>query len=77
LLVTVCVLNHWRLTDLLDYYRFTEHALVQMLATPDRLRLIELQPDNRIKLLVAPNFGWLCARRKWTGRSVVCSCWSL
>jgi len=32
---------------------------VQMLAKLDRLRLIELQPNNRIKLLVAPNFAWL------------------
>jgi len=33
--------------------------LVQMLARLDKLKIIELQPNNRIKLLVAPNFGWL------------------
>jgi hypothetical protein len=59
LVVTVCVLNRWRFEDIIDYYVFEEHQLVQMLAQLDRLRLIELQPNNRIKLLVAPNFGWL------------------
>ncbi|MFV0276252.1 MAG: helix-turn-helix domain-containing protein [Parahaliea sp.] len=59
LVVTVCVLNHWRFEDILGFYVFEQHQLVRMLARLDRLRLIELQPNNRIKLLVAPNFGWL------------------
>lgn len=59
LLVTVCVLNRWNFENILEYYVFEEHQLVQMLAKLDRLRLIELQPNNKIKLLVAPNFGWL------------------
>ncbi len=59
LVVTVCVLNRWSFENILEFYVFEEHQLVQMLAKLDRLRLIELQPNNRIKLLVAPNFGWL------------------
>lgn len=59
LVVTVCVLNRWSFENILDAYIFEQHELVQMLAKLDRLRLIELQPNNRIKLLVAPNFGWL------------------
>jgi hypothetical protein len=59
LVVTVCVLNRWSFENILEFYVFQEHQLVQMLAKLDRLRLIELQPNNRIKLLVAPNFGWL------------------
>lgn len=59
LVVTVCVLNRWSFANILRFYIFSEHELVQMLARLDRLRLIELQPNNRIKLLVAPNFGWL------------------
>ncbi|MBN7796600.1 helix-turn-helix domain-containing protein [Parahaliea mediterranea] len=59
LVVTVCVLNRWRFEDILSFYVFDQHQLVRMLARLDRLRLIELQADNRIKLLVAPNFGWL------------------
>ena len=59
LVVTVCVLNRWSFDNILAFYVFEEHQLVQMLAKLDRLRLIELQPNNRIKLLVAPNFAWL------------------
>ena len=59
LVVTVCVLNRWSFENILEVYIFEQHELVQMLAKLDRLRLIELQPNNRIKLLVAPNFGWL------------------
>jgi transcriptional regulator with XRE-family HTH domain len=59
LLVTVCVLNRWTFQDILDFYTFTEPELVQLMARLDRLRLIELLPGNRIKLLVAPNFNWL------------------
>jgi transcriptional regulator with XRE-family HTH domain len=59
LLVTVCVLNRWSYAEILQYYIFGEHQLVQMLAKLDRLRLIELQANNRIRLLVAPNFSWL------------------
>lgn len=59
LVVTVCVLNRWSFDNILEFYVFEKHQLVQMLAKLDRLKLIELQPNNRIKLLVAPNFGWL------------------
>jgi len=59
LVVTVCVLNRWHFEHILEYYVFEQHELVQMLAKLDRLRIIELQPNNRIKLLVSPNFGWL------------------
>jgi hypothetical protein len=59
LVVTVCVLNRWSFDNILEFYVFEKHQLVQMLAKLDRLRLIELQPNNRIKLLIAPNFGWL------------------
>jgi type III secretory pathway component EscS len=59
LVVTVCVLNHWTFEDILSFYVFDMHQLVQMLAKLDRLRLIELQPNNKIRLLVAPNFSWL------------------
>lgn len=59
LLVAVSVLNRWSYAQLRDFYLFDEHQLLQMLVRLDRLRMIELLPNNRIKLLVAPNFGWL------------------
>jgi hypothetical protein len=59
LLVAVCVLNRWSFDNIVEYYVFKPHELIQKLAQLDRLKIIELQANNRIKLLVAPNFGWL------------------
>ncbi len=58
LLITVCVLNRWTLAQILGYFRIPESHCIRQLAKLDRLKLIELLPRNRIKLLVAPNFKW-------------------
>lgn len=57
-LVTVCVLNRWSLDEILSYFNITESACVRHLAKLDRLKVIELLPGNRIRLLIAPNFSW-------------------
>lgn len=57
-LVTVCVLNRWTMDDILSYYHISETECVRHLAKLDRLKLIELMPGNRIRLMVAPNFSW-------------------
>jgi transcriptional regulator with XRE-family HTH domain len=59
LLVTVCVLNHWRFEDIVASYRLNEAEVIQALLRLDRLGLIRLQPENRVKLLVARDFTWL------------------
>jgi len=59
LVVTVSVLNRWQFDEIMAQYTFGEHELIQMLAKLDRARLIELQPGNRIKVLVAAIFSWL------------------
>ncbi|WP_457675966.1 helix-turn-helix domain-containing protein [Thiolapillus sp.] len=58
LLVAVCVLNRWSFDELLDYFCFGEHRLINLLMRLDRLKMIELLPGNRVKLRVAPNFKW-------------------
>jgi len=58
LLVTVCVLNKWTMREIIEYYDLSETTCIQKLAKLDRLKIIDLLPGNRIKLLVAPNFGW-------------------
>jgi len=59
LLVCVCVLNRWTMPEIIDFYELNESQCIQKLAKLDRLKIIELLPGNRIKMLVAPNFGWL------------------
>ncbi len=58
LMITVYVLNRWSMDDIIRHYQFSEVECIRYLAHLDRLRIIELQPGNRIKLLVAPNFKW-------------------
>ena len=40
LLVTVCILNRWTLTDLMDYFHLTKTRCINHLAKLDRLRQI-------------------------------------
>jgi DNA-binding Xre family transcriptional regulator len=58
LLVTVCVLNRWTMQDMVERFHLSEAQCIQHLAKLDRLRLIELLPKNRVKVLVARNFKW-------------------
>jgi hypothetical protein len=59
LLVTVSVMNGFSYQDLLNEYNLGEAECTRKLAKLDRLRIIELLPNNRIKLLIAPNFKWV------------------
>lgn len=58
-LVAVCVLNHVSLEQILATYELTKAECIQLLARLDHLGFIQLQPDNRIRLLVSPGFAWL------------------
>lgn len=57
-LVAVSVINGHTLEDLLGLYDLTEAQCIQQLAKLDRLKILELLPGNRIRMLVAPNFNW-------------------
>lgn len=59
LLVTVCALNRWTLNEILQHFTITEPQAIRCLARLDRLKIIELLPGNRIKLLISANFQWL------------------
>jgi hypothetical protein len=58
LLVAICIFSHWQFEQILAEYRFTESELTQLLVKLDRLRIIELLPLNRFKLVVDKNFTW-------------------
>lgn len=58
-LVTVCVINHWTFEEMLNYYNLTKHECIRYLAELDKLKLIELLPKNKIKLLISPRFSWI------------------
>lgn len=59
LLIAVSVINGFSFEDLTGQYKISETECIQKLAQLDRVKLIELLPGNRIRLLVSPNFNWL------------------
>jgi hypothetical protein len=58
-LVAVCALNQVSLEQIVQKYDLTEAECVGLLARLDRLKFIELQPGNRVRLLVSRTFSWL------------------
>lgn len=59
MLVLVCMFNHWTLAQITEFYAIGEAECVGKLIRLDQLRLIELMPGNRLRLLVGQNFKWL------------------
>ena len=59
LLMAFLVVNGWMSEEIENHYDFSEHDMIRYLARLDRLKLIELLPGNRIKLLISHNFAWL------------------
>jgi len=59
LLVAVCVHNRLDFEEIVAGYHLTEAEIIRCLARLDRLGIIELLPENRIKLLIDENFDWL------------------
>jgi DNA-binding Xre family transcriptional regulator len=53
------LLNKWSFEEVLATYTITEHEAIRLMATLDRLRIIDLLPGNRYKLLVSRKFRWL------------------
>ncbi len=58
LLVTYLALNRWQFGEMTKYYDINPHELVQLLAKLERLKILQLLPLNRIRLLTSRNFSW-------------------
>ena len=58
LLVAVSVRNHLTFDDIIDNYQLTETECICYLAKLDRLKIIDLLPQNRIKLRIDEDFRW-------------------
>lgn len=58
LMIAIQVMNGHSFGDLCHDIDISETDCIRKLAQLDRLRVIELLPNNRIKLLIAPNFRW-------------------
>jgi hypothetical protein len=58
-LVAVCALNQVTFDQIVAKYALSPAECVRLLTRLDRLKFIELQPGNRIRLLISRSFSWL------------------
>jgi len=59
MLVALCTLNHWSFEQIVSAYDLMPAECVKLLARLDKLKFIELMPNNRIRLLVSRFFAWI------------------
>lgn len=58
LLVAYCLINYWTFDEILERYSITRDDGIKLLNKLDRMMLIDLQPGNRVRLLISNNFSW-------------------
>lgn len=58
LLVAFLAINGWTFEEIITRYRLSETDTIQYLAKLDRIKLIDLLPNNRIRLRISPKFSW-------------------
>lgn len=59
MLIALCAVGNWTFRQIADTYDIAEAECVRCLARLDRLRIIELGSDNRIRPLISRTFSWL------------------
>lgn len=58
LLVAYCLINYWSFDEIIERYDLSPEEGLKYLRRLDRMRIIELQPGDRVRLLIANNFSW-------------------
>lgn len=59
LLMALLLMNKLKFSEIIRIYDISETDGIQLLARLDRMKIIELQPGNRVKLMISPNFKWI------------------
>ena len=59
LLIAVCARDGWSFTDMINHYSIDELECVRLLARLDKLKMLQLLPGNKFKLLIAQDFRWI------------------
>jgi hypothetical protein len=57
--VALATLNHWTFDEIVSFYDIEPPECTRLLARLDRLKFIELMPNNRVRLLVSRAFTWI------------------
>jgi len=58
LLLAFCLVTYWTVDEVLRRYAISETEVIILLAKLDKMKMIELQPNNRVRLLISNNFAW-------------------
>jgi transcriptional regulator with XRE-family HTH domain len=58
-LVALCAVGNWTLEQIVDLYAISRVECIGYLAHLDKLRIIDLMPDNRIRPLIGRTLTWL------------------
>lgn len=59
LLVALLLMNKLSFEEIIGIYDISETEGIRLLARLDRMKMIELQPGNRVKLMISQNFEWI------------------
>ena len=59
LLVAVCVRDAWKFDEIITYYDIDKLECIRLLAKLDKLKIIDLLPNNHFKSLIAQDFRWI------------------
>lgn len=58
-LVAACVRDGWSFDEIIHHYQIDQFECVQLMARLDRLKIIQLLPNNQYKMLISQNFHWI------------------
>lgn len=58
LLVAYCLVNYWTFDEIVARYDISPVAGIRYLRRLDRMKIIDLLPGDRVRLLIANNFRW-------------------
>jgi DNA-binding Xre family transcriptional regulator len=58
-LVAVCVRDGWKFQEIIDHYQIDQYECIQLMVKLDRLKMIQLLPNNQYKMLITQDFKWI------------------
>ncbi len=58
LLIAYCLINYWTFDEILERYDIDRAVAFRYLRRLDQMKIIEVLPGDRVRLLIANNFAW-------------------
>jgi transcriptional regulator with XRE-family HTH domain len=59
LLMAHSLINRWTFPEIIEAYSISETEGIRLLAKLDRMKIIQLLPGNRVKMMIAKDFEWI------------------